>query len=62
MHRTTIWFARIAAMLVGIAIMSTVLLAAPAPIVLADGPETTLFRAEFDSAPLGPLAGPLLVE
>jgi hypothetical protein len=62
MHRTTRWFARIITILVGIALLSTALLAGPAPIALADGPETTLFRAEFDSAPLGPLAGPLLVE
>src|SRR5436305_2032308 len=62
MHRTTRWFARIMSVLVGIALLSTALLAGPAPIALADGPETTLFRAEFDSAPLGPLAGPLLVE
>jgi hypothetical protein len=62
MHRTTIWFARITSMLVGLAIMSTALLTSPVPSVLADGPETTLFRAEFDSAPLGPLTGPLVVE
>ena len=62
MHRITIWFARITAMLVGIAILSTALVVSPTPSVLADGPETTLFRAEFDSAPLGPLAGPLVVE
>src|SRR6476660_9020273 len=62
MHRTTNWFARITAILVGIAIMSTALLASPPPSVMADGPETTLFRAEFDSAPLGPLTGPLVVE
>jgi len=62
MHRTTRWFARIMTVLVGIALLSTALLAGPAPIALADGPETTLFRAEFDSAPLGPLTSPLLVE
>src|SRR4051794_7885969 len=62
MHRTTSWFARITATLVGIAIMSTTLLAAPAPRAFADGPETTLFRAEFDTAPLGPLSTPLSVE
>jgi hypothetical protein len=39
----------------------SVLLVGPAPIALADRPESTLFRAEFDSAPLGPLSGPLTV-
>src|SRR5215213_3232453 len=62
MHRTTSWFARMTSILVGVSIVFTALLAGPAPTALADGPETTLFRAEFDSAPLGPLAGPLLVE
>src|SRR5437762_1197649 len=62
MHRTTRWFARIITILVGIALLSTTLLAGPTSTALADGPETTLFRAEFDSAPLGPLTSPLAVE
>jgi hypothetical protein len=62
MHRSTSWFARMTSILVGIAILSTALLAGPAPTALADGPETTLFRAEFDSAALGPLTGALVVE
>ena len=62
MHRTPSWFVRMTTILVGIAIMSTALMAGPAPRALADGPETTLFRAEFDSVPLGPLSGSLTVE
>src|SRR6266508_2416757 len=62
MHRTTSWFARMTAILIGIAIVGTSLLAGPARSVLADGPETTLFRAEFDAAPLGPISSPLSAE
>src|SRR5689334_18337899 len=62
MDRSTTWFARVMALLIGIALIGTSLVAGPAPSALADGPETTLFRAEFDSAPLGPLTSPLLVE
>src|SRR6266508_955615 len=62
MHRTTSWLARMTSILVGVAIVFTMLLAGPAPSALADGPETTLFRAEFDSAPLGPISSPLSVE
>src|SRR5688572_21079068 len=40
----------------------TGLLVGPAPSALANGPEKLLFRAEFDSAPLGPLTAPLIVE
>src|SRR5689334_21614627 len=62
MDRSTTWFARAIALLIGIALIGTTLVAGPPPSVLADVPETILFRAEFDSAPLGPLAGPLAVE
>ena len=62
MHRTTSWFARMTSILVGVSIVFTALLTGPAPTALANGPETTLFRAEFDSAPLGPLSTPLTVE
>src|SRR3954470_3764329 len=62
MHRTTSWFARMTSILVGVSIVFTALLTGPAPTALANGPETTLFRAEFDSAPLGPLNTPLTVE
>src|SRR5689334_2277273 len=62
MHHSTTWLTRITSILVGIALLSTVLVAGPAPSALANGPETTLFRAEFDSAPLGPISSPLSVE
>jgi hypothetical protein len=62
MHRTPSWFARMTSILVGVSIVFTALLTGPAPTALADGPETTLFRAEFDAAPLGPLSTPLTVE
>jgi hypothetical protein len=62
MHRTTSWFARMTSILVGVSIIFTALLTGPAPTALADGPETTLFRAEFDAAPLGPFNTPLTVE
>src|SRR5262245_24138837 len=61
MHRTT-WFTRITSILAGVSIILTTLLAGPAPSALANAPESTLFRAEFNAAPLGPLSGPLLVE
>src|SRR5690242_12889094 len=62
MNRSTTWFARMMALVIGIALIGTSLVAGPAPTALADGPETTLFRAEFDAAPLGPLTSPLAVE
>jgi hypothetical protein len=42
--------------------ISPMLLGGHVPSALADRPESTLFRAEFDSAPLGPLSGPLTAE
>src|SRR5262245_19359937 len=62
MQRSRSWLARISSLLVGFVIISSILIAAPAPRALADGHETTLFRAEFDSAPLGPISNPLDVE
>jgi hypothetical protein len=62
MQRSTSWLTRITSILVGIVMISTALAAGPAPSALANGPETTLFRAEFDSAPLGPISSSLSVE
>src|SRR5215216_7563538 len=61
MPHTTAWFTRLAACALGMIMVLSALLAGPAPIALADRPEATLFRAEFDSAPLGPLSSPLTV-
>src|SRR5215213_8535835 len=62
MHRTTSWLAWMTSILVGVSIVFNALLTGPARTALASGPETTLFRGEFDSAPLGPLNTPLTVE
>src|SRR5262249_2561029 len=62
MHRTPSQFARMTSLLVGVSLLFSVLLAGPAPAALADGPEIGLFRAEFDSLPLGPVSGSLTVE
>jgi hypothetical protein len=50
------------AILVGASLVCTALLAGPAPAARAAGPEALLFRAEFDSAPLGALTAPLNAE
>ncbi len=62
MYRTTRWFTRITSILAGVSLIFTALLAGPAPNALANAPETTLFRGEFNAATLGPLSGPLVVE
>jgi hypothetical protein len=62
MHRITSRLARITSILAGISIIFTTLLTGPAPRALAAAPSSTLFHAEFDAAPLGPLSGPLTVE
>src|SRR4051812_35193896 len=59
-HNTSL-FVRLASCLLGMSMALSALLVGPAPIALADRPEATLFHAEFDSAPLGPLSGPLTV-
>src|SRR4029079_1453593 len=62
MYQRSSQFARLASGLVGLIMISAMLLGGHVPSALADRPESTLFRAEFDSAPLGPLSGALTAE
>ena len=62
MSRSSSLFARLASVTVGLALVLATLLVGAAPRAQASPAEFTLFRAEFDSAPQGPLSGPLSVE
>jgi hypothetical protein len=62
MHRSNHWFIRLASATLTFALLATTLLSIPAQRAEAASRPSTLFRAEFDAAPLGPLAGPLTVE
>lgn len=53
---------RFVSTLVSLAVVAAAVLAGAPARAHADGPRTTLFRAEFDSAPVGPLSAPLAVE
>ena len=60
MYRTPSWFVRMTSILVAVSIIFTALLAGPASNTQAAAPVSSLLRAEFDAAPLGPLSGPLV--
>src|SRR5262249_46516857 len=62
MSRSSSLFARLASVTVGFVLVFATLLVGAAPQAHAGPAEFTLFRAEFDSAPQGPLSGPLTVE
>ena len=62
MHRSHRWVVRLAAAAVTLSLLLTTLASIPPGRALAARGPSTLFRAEFDAAPLGPLAGPLNVE
>ena len=62
MYRSHLRFARLVSAALAITMLLGALPAFAPPNAYAAGRENTLFRAEFDSAPAGPLAGPLAVE
>jgi hypothetical protein len=62
MVRSSSQFTHLISVVVGLSLILTALLVGPAPAAQASGPETVLFRAEFDGAPAGALSGPLAVE
>src|SRR5262245_24750881 len=62
MSRSSSLFARLASVTVGFVLIFATLLVGAAPQAQAASGDFTLFRAEFDSAPLGALTGPLMVE
>ncbi|HET9221724.1 MAG TPA: hypothetical protein VFO07_04435, partial [Roseiflexaceae bacterium] len=62
MHRSHRWFVRLAAATITLSLLLATLASIPPGRALAASGPSTLFRAEFDAAPLGPLAGPLNVE
>lgn len=62
MSRKSLGLARFVSLVVVGMLMLNIVLFGPASHAYANGPETVLFRAEFESAPLGPLSTPLLVE
>jgi hypothetical protein len=62
MHRSHRWIIRLAAAAVTLSLLLATLASVPPGRALAAKGPSTLFRAEFDAAPVGPLSGPLNVE
>src|SRR5215210_1727342 len=62
MSRSYQWFVRLVSATLTFALLVTTLLSIPPQPAEAASRPSTLFRAEFDAAPVGPLAGPLNVE
>ena len=61
-HINSSWLARLVSAIVVLALLLPTLLAGPTPRSYAAEQAETLFQAEFNSAPLGALGGPLSVE
>ncbi|HEX9371333.1 MAG TPA: hypothetical protein VF897_10010, partial [Roseiflexaceae bacterium] len=61
MHRSILPFARFISTSLALILLLSAPLSIPPRRAYAGG-DGTLFRAEFESAPLGPLTGPLTVE
>ncbi len=62
MHRNDQWFIRFASATLTFALLVTTLLSIPPQGAAAASQPSTLFRAEFDAVPVGPLTGTLSVE
>jgi hypothetical protein len=62
MHRNDQWFIRFASATLTFALLVTTLLSIPPQQAAAASQPSTLFRAEFDAVPVGPLTGTLSVE